>query len=180
MQDIEHPQYIPHNKLHYDILLFNQYIEKSRYYFEYGTPDSIYKVKDKNNIINIVSVHTDFHHVNRLITSGLFNKVDFIVVEEDSNDYIKAFINLKEDLRKRMDTIFLGGKYRVAILLTIFNFIDNNIKIIVDQFINKTHNNILLYYYEIIDEAGTTVILKKKNVSSPHPEVIKFYETDSR
>lgn len=175
--------------------LLNKYLNQSKYYFEYGSGGSTYEAARKSNIIKIYSVESDEDWIDKLLNVELYNKVKFIYVNigasgnwgypgsestyDDWIKYSKAFINIGDD-RDKIDTVLIDGRFRVACVLNLFKYINEEVKIIFDDFLDRSYYHIVLNYFNIIDQAGRMVILQKRNVIQPHDEVIKFFESDAR
>lgn len=176
--------------------LFYNYLNRSKYFFEFGSGGSTYQAAINRNTIKIWSVESDKEWLNQLSNINLYGKVNFIFADikasgnwgypgteskyEDWVKYNRAFNNLDESDRQLVDTILIDGRFRVACALNILEYIDSNVNVVFDDFLDRNYYHFVLNYYEIIDQAGRMVVLKKKNVDKPHPEVIKLYESDSR
>jgi len=180
-----------------DKLLFYKYLDKSNFYFEFGSGGSTYQASIKNNIKKIYSVESDLEWHNNL-KSILENtdKINFIFndmdvrqnnwghpgpnsTREQKMNYSSQILNLSEEEKKDVDLVLIDGRFRVACCLKCFNSINDDCFIIFDDFLNREEYNIVLDYYYIVEQTADCcmVVLKKKsNITSIPDELVKKYE----
>ena len=79
---------------------------------------------------------------------------------------------------KEIDTILIDGRFRVACALSIFPYINENTRVLFDDFMNRQNQySEVLKYYEIVKSVNTLALLRKrKNVEVPD-EVLQKYST---
>ena len=181
-----------------DIKLFNKYINNSKYYLEFGSGSSTYHASLKTNLKKIIAVENDIHWFNR-VNDFMKNNKKFINLYIDIktnhntwgypiNDSDKTnwasysnIVNLlNPNLLEQLDLILIDGRFRVASILKLYNYINDNCIILFNNFFDRTEYSIILDYYEIIEnsEDNSMAVLKKKINNSPNEIIIKNYEYD--
>lgn len=78
----------------------------------------------------------------------------------------------------KLDLVLIDGRYRVASLLKLYNFISDDCIILFDDFLNRDIYHIVLDYYTIIEKGKNNrmVVMVKKSGLSVKKELIKEYE----
>jgi hypothetical protein len=181
-----------------DIKLFNKYINTSKYYLEFGSGSSTYHASLKTNLKKIIVVENDIHWFHR-VNDFMKNNKKFINLYIDIktspnnwgypiNDLDKtnwvSYSNiikiLNPNLLEQLDLILIDGRFRIACILKLHNYINNNCIILFNNFFERTVYNIILNYYDIIEnsEDNSMAVLKKKINNSPSQDIIKNYEYD--
>ena len=180
-----------------DKKLFYDYLNKSRYYFEYGSGGSTYQACIRNNILKVYSVESDLEWHNKIKNSTLKqynNKINYMYAnlntlpntwgdpgpnctdlqKKSYSDKIKL---LSSEEQKKIDIVFIDGRFRVACALKCHKLINNNCIVIIDDFFKRTHYHKVLDYYNIINKTNDDrmVFLIKKNIDVPE-NIIKYYE----
>ena len=178
-----------------DLNMFYKYLDKATNYFEYGSGGSTYQASIRVNIKCIVSVESDIVWYNLLSNKITHCNFHFKLIdlkckpnnlgypselcsENDKISYSDAIKNkISKETSNKLDLILIDGRYRVACALKIHSIVNNNCKIIFDDFLNRPHYHIILNYYNIIEktEDNRMVVLQKKNINVPL-ELIKKYE----
>jgi protein O-GlcNAc transferase len=180
-----------------DKIMFFKYLSNSVNYFEYGSGGSTFLANSMNNIINIYSVESDKEWYNNLLL--LCPKVKLLYNEmntfpntwgypgKNATDYMKSsyssqILHLSGEELNNIDLILIDGRFRVACCLKCYNIINNNCKIIVDDFLNRQEYHIILDYYKIIEKTDDNimVILEKIPNKSIPESLINKYELISR
>lgn len=187
---------IPHLSQN-DMNMFYKYLNKSHFYFEYGSGGSTYQAFLRRNIIKIYSVESDIewhNHLKILLKNN--TKISFIYNEMDTlpnswgnpgpnatNIQKKNYSNqlglLPKNIINEIDLILIDGRFRISCALKAFNLINNNCFIAFDDFLNRREYHIVLDYYDIIEKTkdNRMVILKKKdNIENISEEIIQKYE----
>ena len=184
-----------------EIKLFYKYLNKAKYYFEFGSGGSTYQALIRENIEQIYSIenHKPYYlELREKIKNLNIKKIKYILIDmktklnttghpskeskyEDWIKYSRYFQKLDKDIQNKIDLILIDGRFRAACLLNSFEYINDNTIIIFDDFYGKSpprekYYNIVLNYFEIIEKEGRLVVLKKKNVEKPTNEIIKKYE----
>lgn len=175
--------------------MFYKYLDKTHYYFEYGSGGSTYQASIRNNIQQIYSVESDKEWHNKLKKIITSNKITYIYNEmntkpndwgnpgknatkEQMINYSNHILNIDENERKKINLVFIDGRFRVACCLKCYNVINDDCLIAFDDFLNRKQYHIVLDYYNIIEKTNDNrmVILKKmKNKVIPE-NIIKKYE----
>ena len=182
-----------------EINVFKKYLNHSQVYFEYGSGGSTYQAAKNPNIKKIYSVESDKQWHNTLknkIKIENKHKINFIFVDMKTkpntwgnpgagstiNDWIKysrQILYLPKEEVKKIDMIFIDGRFRVACCLNCYNVIRDDCKILFDDFLNREYYHIILNFFEIIEKTDDNkmVVLKKiLNINPPSKELIHKYE----
>lgn len=177
-----------------DKLLFYKYLDKSNYYFEFGSGGSTYQASIRNNIKKIYSVESDNYWHNILKYKIKSDKIKYICSNllskpkswgkpgKDCSDlkkinYSNQILNLENP--KELDLILIDGRFRVACCLKCFNLINENCIVIFDDFLIRNREyGIILYYFDIIEKSEDCkmVVLKKKDFSKKNNEIKNKYD----
>lgn len=183
---------------HHDIKLFNKYINKSKYYLEFGSGSSTYHASLKTNLKKIITIENDiswFNKVNEFMKNNnkcinLYiniktnvNNWGYPIDDSDKSNwpsYSNIVKILNEHLLAKLDLILIDGRFRVACALKLYDYINNNCIILFNNFFDKSIYHVILDYYEIIEksEDNSMAVLKKKINNSPNDTIIKNYELD--
>ena len=177
-----------------DINLFKKYINQSKIYFEYGCGGSTYLASLCNNIEKIYTVDSDIewlnkvqHHINKKKNiTYIYNEMLTIpntygipgknATDIQKIEYSNKFIKI---LPNNVDTILIDGRFRVACVLKLYPYINENTIIIFDDFLDRPYyHNIILNYFNLIDYTNDNcmaILQKKKNLEIPEL-LIKSYE----
>tara|TARA_B100000927_G_C16334960_1_gene416854 strand:+ start:30 stop:764 length:735 start_codon:yes stop_codon:yes gene_type:complete len=180
-----------------DLKIFYKYLNNSKYYFEYGSGGSTYEATKRKNIKYIYSVESDKEWYNKLkskITDQ--NKIKFIYVNlntlpntwgspgkystfSDWVKYSRQILYLSKEKISKIDMIFIDGRFRAACCLNCYSVINNNCKILFDDFLNRKQYHIVLKFFKIIEKTkdNRMVVLEKiLNIEPPSKELINKYE----
>lgn len=176
--------------------LFYKYLNQARVYFEYGSGGSTYQAAQRENIIKIYSVESDFHWRNKLM-SALKDKEHISFIYNDMNtahntwgepgkgctaEQKRAYSSHIESVSD-VDLILIDGRFRVACCLKCFNVVNDSCVILFDDFLYRSHYNPVLKYFDIIEQTvdkRMVVLKKKENISEVPRDIIEQFETDSR
>ena len=178
-----------------DTLMYYDYLNKSKSYFEFGSGGSTYQSLMRNNIRCVYSVESDIEWYKKVNANIKSNKLNYILVDlkckpndwgnpgitSKPSDWIKysdSLCTLNNNERSVIDLILIDGRFRVACCLKCFDVINNNCLIMFDDFLNRPQYHIVLNYFDIVNRTKDKrmVILKKKQVNSPTIELIQKYE----
>lgn len=180
-----------------DIDMFYKYLDKATNYFEYGSGGSTYQANKRDNIEKIYSVESDEDWHNKLKDQVIGNKITYIynemdvlpntwghpgpnVTEEQKRNYSSHILKLSEEEQKKIDLVFIDGRFRVACCLKCFSVINDDCLIAFDDFIDRPfYHAPVLEFFQIVEKTkdNRMVILKKKPYVSYVPdEVIKAVE----
>ena len=87
---------------------------------------------------------------------------------------------LNQNLLAKLDLILIDGRFRVASILKLYNYINDNCIILFNNFFEREVYRVILDYYEVIEnsEDNSMAVLKKKINGSPNEIIIKNYEYD--
>jgi hypothetical protein len=177
-----------------DINLFKKYIEKSKYYLEFGSGNSTRYASSIQNIKKIFSIETDSKWYNKMknILNLPNNKIDLILVDlkvdnnglgyPGSNSNLNDWIAYSDSIKiidKNIDLILIDGRFRVACCLKCYNIINDNCIILFNDFLYRDKYHEILKYFFIIDKTNdnSMVALKKNPYSIPPLEIIQKYES---
>jgi hypothetical protein len=177
--------------------LFYKYLNKSKYYFEYGSGGTTYQASLNPNIKKIISIESDYevhNKIKNMITQNK-EKITFQYCDmktlpntwgnpgKDStlNDWINysnQIINLNKNISSNIDLLVIDGRFRVACCLKCYSVINDDCIVIFDDFLNRSYYHIILGYFTIIEQSDDNcmVILKKNKTNIPPIELIKKYE----
>ena len=81
-----------------------------------------------------------------------------IDITQNWNNYINAF-KLCEN---KIDLVLIDGRFRVAVLLSLYNFLDYNCVILFHDYSNRQFYHIVENFYNKIESCGTLQVFKKK------------------
>jgi hypothetical protein len=180
-----------------DMNLFYEVLNKSKYYFEYGSGGSTCQASIRNNIMTIHSVESDpewysnicktiekkkpitlmYIHLNTVSNTWGYPGEGCLI--EHMRAYSRAIRSLSVTETYKLDMILIDGRFRVACCLHCFDMISPHCQIVFDDFLNRPHYHEVLNYYDIVrkTEDNVMVVLKKKtNVVSPSIELLDKYE----
>lgn len=180
--------------------LLYKYLNKAKYYFEFGSGGSTYQASLKENIKKIYTVENDSIWLKKLKSKVTNPNVNFIFVEMNIKnksggtpkqagqpqhdkwiEYSHAFKNLKPDECKQIDTILVDGRFRVACALNCFEKMNDNAVILFDDFQNRKFYHEVLQYFDVVEKAGRMVVLKKKKgIAAPSEQILNKYEKISQ
>jgi len=180
-----------------DCELLNERLDKTKLYLEFGCGGSTYQAMMKPNIQHVYSVESDHLWISKLKSMPFFKtnrlKVSFLFIDiqttanklgypgskskpADKAKYSRAITTLNPKLLKKIDTVLIDGRFRVACALHCFNSISNDAIVMFDDFVKRKHYHVVLDYYNIIQKGDNLVFLQKKSVDPPTPNVISKYE----
>lgn len=185
----------PHFKP-FDKPLFDKYIDKSKYYLEFGSGGSTYVASTKNNIKKVISVESDklwFNRVSNCVENKNKVKINYINMntlpnklgypgpgckKENMIKYSNVINVLNKNISSKLDTVLIDGRFRVACCLKCYNIINDKCRIIFDDFLIRKYYHIVLNFYDIIEKSpsNSMVILKKKPNKIIPQALIKKYE----
>ena len=63
---------------------------------------------------------------------------------------------------KTFDTILVDGRFRVACIAKLYDYVSEDAHILVHDFLNRPKYHCILAFFEIVDKVDTLVCLKKK------------------
>ena len=174
-----------------DINLFKKYINQSKVYFEYGCGGSTYLASLCDNIQKIYTVESDIEWLNK-VKFNIKKDITYIYNEMDTkpNTYGipgKNATNIQKieysnkffrTLPNNVDTILIDGRFRVACVLKLYPYINENTIIIFDDFLDRSYyHNIILNYFNLIDytsDKSMAVLQKKINLDIPKSLIQKY------
>lgn len=179
--------------------MFYKYLNNTNVYFEYGSGGSTYQASIRSNIQHIYSVESDMVWQNELKQivkiphiTYIFNDVNTRpnnwgypgddATEEQKRQYSNHIKEISKEEQDSIDLIFIDGRFRVSCCLKCFDIINDNCKVIFDDFLNREHYHVVLEYFDIIEKTkdNRMVVLKKKHNKIIPDEVILEYELDPR
>jgi protein O-GlcNAc transferase len=179
-----------------DKQMFYKYLDNALGYFEYGSGGSTYQAAMRDNIKVIYSVESDKEWHEKLKTTlKNYKKINFIYNEMDVKpnnwghpgpnstpeqqiQYSEHIKILDDKIIKKIDLVFIDGRFRAACCLKCFDVIKDNCLIAFDDFLNRPQYHIVLQFYDIVEKTtdNRMVILKKKSDISISKELIQKYE----
>lgn len=180
-----------------DKIMFYKYLNNAKVYFEYGSGGSTYQAAMKNNILKIYSVESDkvwYDKLKKILIKNtnlqyIYNEMNTQPnnwgnpgpnsTKEQHINYSEHIKLINKDEQKKIDMVFIDGRFRVACCLKCFDVINDNCLIIFDDFLNRSYYHVVLDYYDIVEKTKDermVVLKKKKNISSIPKELIKKYE----
>ena len=179
-----------------DIIMFYQYLDKSCFYFEYGSGGSTYQASIRPNIKRIISIESDIEWHNTLKSKIAKSNpnVEFVYRDmktrpndwgnpgpgsniHDWRKYSGAIVELGNS---KIDTVLIDGRFRVACCLKCFDIISDDCFIVFDDFLNRFQYHVVLEFYDIVEKTKDNcmaILTKKKGVDSPSRELIEKYES---
>ena len=176
-----------------DMIMFHRYLEKSAFYFEFGSGGSTYQASTKQNIKRIVSVESDIEWHNKLKSLISNECVDFVYCNMQTipntwghpgknstiDEWRKYSGAISEYGDIYIDTILIDGRFRVACCLKCFDVISDNCFVIFDDFLDRPCYHAVLEFFDIIERTSDNrmVVLRKKPGPGPGRELIAEYES---
>lgn len=183
-----------------EISFFKKYLEKCTNYLEYGSGGStLFAIE--NGVNNIISIETDRQWYNKLTANTVIKQNitngNLQLILHSLNcawwEYVSWNKNPKKhpvdsgvwkkysDLPITMqspDLILIDGRFRVAVLLKLFNRIDDNTMILFHDYTIRPQYHVVEKFYDIITNKGSLQVLQKKTHIDPVLllEEIKRYE----
>jgi hypothetical protein len=174
-----------------DINLFKKYINQSKVYFEYGCGGSTYLASLCDNIQKIYTVESDIEWLNKVKfnikkdITYIYNEMDtkpntYGIPGKNATDIQKIEYSNKffRTLPNNVDTILIDGRFRVACVLKLYPYINENTIIIFDDFLDRSYyHNIILNYFNLIDytsDKSMAVLQKKINLDIPKSLIQKY------
>lgn len=176
-----------------DKIMFYRYLDKSSFYFEYGSGGSTYQASIRPNIQRIISVESDIEWHNTL-KNKIAQNVEFVYCDmktkpnnwgnpgpgSNIDEWRKYSGSIIELGNSTIDTVLIDGRFRVACCLKCFDVISDGCFIVFDDFLNRNQYHVVLEFYEIIEKTSDNcmaILTKKKGVNSPSRELIEKYES---
>lgn len=147
-------------------ILLDNYLKKSVNYFEFCSESPSKLVFYKSNIKEVMLsfLNNDFKVNSSRITCI------------NNNGDVKKYIS-SISFADKVDTVYVNGKYRIACLLNLLNYIDSRVNIIVSNYFSNKNTGIIEYYYNIVNQYNDTVVLNRKSGNRPPTAtVIEIYE----
>ena len=174
--------------------LIKSQIKKSNFIFEFGSGAStLYYYYLKKNFISIeldnefiktLSKKKNFLKKIKHINIGITGEFSYPIICKISQ--VKKYIQSIDEYFNRpnkIDLILIDGRFRVACCLNLLKHsekIEKNVtKIILDDYLNRKHYNIIKKYF-YIKVCGRVAILKPKTKFTLNEKVIKKYLHDPR
>ena len=177
-----------------DRQLFYKYLASAKVYLEYGSGGSTFQASQLD-LRSIISVESDVGwHMQLLTQIKRKEHIQFKLVDlksipntwgrpgpdstpDDWRKYSDVVRTLDADTL--LDLVLIDGRFRVACCLKCFDVVSSECRIVFDDFLTRPYYHVVLDFYEIVEkteDACLVVLKKKKDVSSPPPELIAKYE----
>ena len=191
------PQFQPN-----DMKMFFSYIDKAKYYLEFGSGGSTYHVSRKSNIKKMFSVESDLAWYTKMSSMVDRNdkEIKLIYIDmntqpkqwgnpgknttvEDWNKYSDVIRTIDKNISSKLDVVLIDGRFRAVCCLKCFDVVSNDCLIIFDDFVIREFYHIVLDYYDIVnitEDAHMVVLKKKTDCVKPSKEIISKYENDPR
>lgn len=183
-----------------DRLLFINYLENARGYFEYGSGESTIRASKCIGLKRIYSVESDpdwFHQLSDCVKDD--PRVSLIFVDLECHPrtwghpgpglcpsrkalYSDQWSRLSPDARAQIDLVLIDGRFRVACCLKMYEHVTADCIILFDDFFNRPAYHVVLAYYTVINQTSDhhmVVLQKKPNIQSPPNDLIRHYENIS-
>ena len=98
--------------------------------------------------------------------------------DEQKINYSNHMRKLNQEDNRRIDFVFIDGRFRVACCLKCHDIIQDNCLIAFDDFLNRPQYHIVLQYFMIVEKTNDNrmVILKKRNNVTVPNHIIEKYE----
>lgn len=171
--------------------IFKKKIKNSKFYFEYGSgATTIYAKLKKKKFISIEADFSFFNIMNKLINSksiifrnigpvGEYSYPIFIITSK----ILKYITSIDPLFKKKLypDLVLIDGRFRVACCLNLFKIISKKrvkTEIIIDDYFERKHYNVLEQYFEI-KKIGRMASLKIKKTKLDE-KIFKLYLLDPR
>ena len=180
-----------------DVPMFYKYLDKSTYYFEFGSGGSTYQAATRNNIKTIYTVESDAEWHNKLKAQlKKYNHIKYLFrdLETPGNNwgypgkncsnlkkiaYSHRIYQLTPEEKKKINLILIDGRFRVACALKSFNIMSDDCVLAFDDFMARSYYHIVLNYFDIVEKSSSNLMVmlkKKKNCKPIPPELIMKYE----
>ena len=176
---------------------FLKYLDKSSHYFEFGSGGSTYQASIRDNIKHIYSVESDIEWQNLLKDKIKKNNITYFFCDIDTQpnnwgypgknasniqkiNYSNQMKYLTDEEKKKIDFIFIDGRFRASCCLKCFYQMQDDCIIAFDDFLNRPEYHIVLQYFDIIEQSENefmVILKKKKNIDIPYNVILK-YELD--
>ena len=171
---------------------FFQSLKTSKFYFEYGSgSSSLLANKLKKNFI---SIESDFKFYNYMRYKKKLHSIKYYNIGPTLNysyplfifkkkiiNYVSSF-NFCMKQKKSLDLILIDGRFRIACCLNLLNFrkdlLRNKTKIILDDYFNREHYQILNLYFKIKKIGRFAVLIPK--IHKNFRKDLKHYLNDPR
>lgn len=160
-------------------------------YLEFGSGGSTFLALENTNIPNITSIETDSLWIEYLkkwneIYSQIGKRLNIIHVDIGKTG--EWGVPIEESKRKdfpnfsqkpfldniKYDRVFIDGRFRVACALQTILNCDNNTKILIHDFNNRSEYHCILEFLEIVDTADMMALFKlKENIDTS--KVLEMY-----
>lgn len=161
---------------------FKNILNNCNNYMEFGSGGST--IYASNNVKNkVLSFESDELWINKIKSQLKKENVNIIHIDIETKNnnwgypgkncsnekkmkYSTYFKNYIEEYNP--DVILIDGRFRVSCALQIFDYINNNTKVLFDDFLNRDFYHEILNYYDIVNKVVNLVELKKKiNINIP-------------
>ncbi len=179
-----------------DKKMFYKYLDNATGYFEYGSGGSTYQASIRKNIKYLYSVESDKHWHKRVKdnldtsvsrdTTLIYNEMDTRpknwgypgkgASQKQLKKYSSRIRKIGLDNQKKIDLVLIDGRFRIACCLKAYDVINDDCKIVFDDFLNRDYK-IVLQYYNIIeqtDDNRMVILQKKKDMDIPKSLILEY------
>lgn len=176
--------------------LFYEYLNKSKIYFEFGSGGTTQQAIKRKLKIYVAETHqswidqmkTDVQEIkNKIKKTSIYSfpiDINYLLVDIDSGPnmpYKKAqkYVRLYNHSKYKADFICVNGKLKFAVIMNLFNQVDQNTTIFVNELENSDHINNITKYFDVLGTNWKSfVIRKKQNIIKMSTEELCFYENE--
>ncbi len=171
--------------------LFLSYLHRdtTHFYYEFGSGGSTAAAIAAPNVQKIVSMESDTAFYESTAAALVSEKCERVLVEvgcrnnwgnpEKGYDGSLYFTHI-DSLSEVPDLILVDGRWRVACALHAWQKMGAESVLLFDDFVGRQFYYVVLPYFETLQTVGRIVVLKKRDNVMPPPELVSFYENDSR
>jgi len=179
-----------------DLEMYYKHLKQASNYFEFGSGGSTYQASILSNIKLIISIESDKVWHNLLTSKVKHNNYHPKLIDlkcepnkwgypsntcplSEYPKYSEAILNqIQKNITQNLDLILIDGRFRVACALKSHGIINDNCKIIFDDFLDRKQYHVVLDYFTIIEKTSDNrmVVLKKKPNTTVPTQLIKIYE----
>jgi len=179
-----------------DKKMFYKYLDNATGYFEYGSGGSTYQASIRKNIKYLYSVESDKHWHERVKdnidtsiprdTTLIYNEMGTrpkkwgypgkSASQKQLKKYSSRIRKIGLDNQKKIDLVLIDGRFRIACCLKAYDVINDDCKIVFDDFLNRDYK-IVLQYYNIIeqtDDNRMVILQKKKDLDIPKSLILEY------
>lgn len=181
-----------------EVDLFYKYLNNAKVYFEFGSGGTTQQAIKRKLKIYVAETHqswidqmkSDVEEIKNKITK-MSNEsfsfpidINYILADIDSGpqmSYTNAqkYVRLYNHSKYKADFICVNGKLKFAVTMNLYNQVDENTIIFVNELENSSHISNITKYFDVLDTQWKSLVIRKKqNQAKMTEEELILYEKE--